>query len=407
MRSFVTALLALLVTCGLARQAGAQCFPDNFDSAICCTPVTPNIPSIPFMQQNGRFICFRNCGVQVNAQICSIYGPMLPAMQGLNIVCNVFTMRFQVKSCGPNQVLWSGNLRLHYSRNWQELGPSPGVVRTVWRFMANGDLVPTSALPAIPNVKPPCSATNVFGKAYFAGYFDFAYDCSSNTWSSAYALQHECDFASHGTGSARPLASSHPTRSYVFVGPAAGFVASSVNPATSGGLTFDAVRRNNWPTLPNICLAEEPLGAGGTLLPVRPYCECVTSSTINQFNDTVLQGGGQCGTTFNTLAPPIGPIPFTQKSIGAWTIAGTFPEQKTLFFTNGTMLHNDGCTATTSTQYFEGVETINNNSAMLSVGFNGVAFGGTFLDLASSNGVGGATLTGAPHVVWYLLNLNL
>jgi len=42
------------------------------------------------------------------------------------IVCGLYTIKFKIKVCGGAQpILWQGNLRAHYSRNWTE-NPSPG-----------------------------------------------------------------------------------------------------------------------------------------------------------------------------------------------------------------------------------------------------------------------------------------
>jgi hypothetical protein len=402
-RSVTRLACAAVVAAALAPRAGAQCMPDNFDTLPCCTPVVPSLPVFPAISQQIRYVCFNNCSIALQGPLCVTMSAPTPAMFNNQPVCGVYIINVQIRRCANNQLVWRGNMRAHYARNWREFDPV--TVRGVWRLLLNGDMTCFLSALSGPNQRPPC--LNNFGVAYFSGYVDYAYDCLQNTWLAAFALNHECDFASHAPGTARPIASSHPTRSYTFVGPAAGFVVDPANgPWMGGAIANESIRKNNWPTVPNICLAEEMLLAPATINPVNLMCECipVPPGSPTQFGETVVQGFGGCGSRFDTTNPPMGPFPFVQKAIGYWTNFLTFPSPSHLFIDHGSMLYNDGCSNNLTTQYFEGVTTLTSG---VGIGTYNTTFLGTnIVDLATSNGVGGAVQVGRPHVSWFLVGLN-
>ena len=72
----------------------------------------------------------------------------------------------------------------------------------------------------------------------------------------------------------------------------------------------------------------------------------------------------------------------------------------------GALTHVNGCTGITSQEWFEGTETIGGFPAF---DFSGAALGMQFEDLESCNtsATSTATLIGAPHVPYYMLNFNL
>ncbi len=401
LRAFSVIALAGLLSTTAAAPAGAQCGPDLLDTGTCCLPPPLSLPNFPFLQQTIRYVCFDSCNIQVTGNVCCNFGPPIPAMSGGFPVCGVYLIRFSIRTCGSNMLLWQGTLRAQYSRNWLETNSS-SIQKGVWRFLLNGDMVPQPALPANPCVRPAC-AGSFANRVYFTGYLDYAVDCAGN-WEAAWCLQHDCDMWTHSTLSARPLGSSHPNRSFVFVGPTAGFVVNPASgPMVSLAITNEAVRANDWTAIPNICRFEEPVAPGGLIQPVFGYCACPNTGTNQQFFQTVVQGNGICLSRFDTMAPPIGPFPFSLKRIGAWTNPLTFPGPETLLLAAGTMITADGCTTTTQTDYMEGVETITGNTA---VTYGSVPLGSVFLDLASSDRPNNTTRIGAPHVWWFLLNLN-
>ncbi len=399
-------LAALLAIAALAPRTQAQCGADNLDTQPCCSPLGVTLPaSFPSVTQQVRYVCFRDCGIAVNQQVCVTIGAPVPVLIGGIPVCGVYLINFQFRTCGSNQLLYSGNMRAHYARNWLERDPL--LTRGVWRFLLNGDLVPTALVPNNPNAKPPCIGT--YNRAYFSGYIDYALDCSvPNSWLAAFALDHDCDRTTHVTGTQRPIGGgSHPNRSYVFVGPSAGFVVDPANgPWVTGAIAAEATRKNNWPARPAICLAEEQILAPGVFSPLAPTCDCMPNppGSPTQLAQTVLMAFGGCGTRFDTQGPPIGPFPFSQKAIGYWTIPNTFPSAAHLFIDKGTVQHFDGCSSNFTIQFLEGVTTLSGSAIMNA--YSGAPLGPNFVDLGTSNAVGGAVRVGVPHVVWYLLGLN-
>ncbi len=395
------ALSALVALAALSARASAQCGPDGLDGPPCCAPVTANLPAFPSITQQMRYVCFRDCGIAVNQQLCVTIGAPVQA------ACGVYVINFQIRTCGSNQLLWRGNIRAHYARNWQEFDPVR--VHGVWRFLLNGDLVPQPVIASNtnPNIRPPCIVN--FGRAYFSGYIDYALDCSvPGSWSVAWVLDHDCDRTTHVSGTARVIAAgSHRNRSYTFVGPSAGFVVDPANgPWIPGTITGESMRRNDWPNQPNLCLAEEIVLAPGLFTPQPPACDCMPNppGSPAQYAATVVQSFGGCGSRFDTQNPPMGPFPFSQKAIGYWTTPLTFPSPSHLFVNRGTMIHGDGCTTSTTTQFVEGVTTLTSGVGLMS--YSGTPLGNNVVDLATSNGVGGAVQISRPHVSWYLMGVN-
>ncbi|MBI3848142.1 MAG: hypothetical protein HY292_26205 [Planctomycetes bacterium] len=408
MRAFETisrlTFVAVLAAGALASRASAQCGPDNLDTLPCCSPLSATLPTFPAITQQGRYVCFNSCATAVNQQVCVTINAPVPANSG-GPICGVYIIRFTFRLCGSGNIIWQGNMRAQYARNWLE--GNSATRYGVWRFLLNGDLSPTAIVPNVPNAKPPCVA-NFANRAYFSGYVDYALDCSTpNTWFAAFALNHDCDKWTHAAGTGRVIGGgSHAARSYVFMGPSAGFNVDPANgPWITGSGAGEAMRTNDWPAVPNICRAEEIILAPAAYIPQTPMCQCLPGAlSPTQFNETVIQVQGACGSRFDTSNPPIGPFPFAQKAIGYWTIAGTFPSQAHLFIDHGTMLHGDACTSTATTEFMEGVTTLTGGVTLQD--YAGNPLGNNLVDLGSSNGVGGAVQIARPHVVWYLMGMN-
>jgi hypothetical protein len=394
-----TALLALAL---FARPAAAQlCIPDSLDVGPCCAPASATLPPFPAMSQSVKFICFDGCNPVLNVPYCVDISTPFTVNSGGAIVCGAYRIRFRVKTCGTTTVLWNGMVNAYYSRNWQVSTPPPaGVNLTVWRFVINGDFLPTPSLPNNPLQKPAC--TSNFPRVYFTGYIDYALDCTTNTWQVAWNVNHECDGIHHQPGTARPAPSSglHPTRSFSFVGPGAGFVVSSANTSSSNGpITQQAVRYNNWANSPSICTYEE--AATGTFQATNAFCLCAVGGS-NQYVSTNVTATGACGSAV-TPSPLFG---FYQKRLGTWTNQNVYPARQALLFDFGYLAYQNGCTGVFTQEWFEGAETLRGYPA---VDFSGVALGTQFEDLASASTspTNQATRIGAPHVSYYMLNFNM
>jgi len=404
---FALASLVFLAAAALAPDtARAQCVNDGFDTLPCCTPMSPTLPVIPAVSQSARFICFRDCNPVINQGLCVDIDPPQPVNAG-GIVCGLYTIKFKIKVCGGAQpILWQGNLRAHYSRNWQE--SQPGQPYGVWRFLLNGDLKPTafllsSAQGGNPNAVPVCRSS--FGNnVYVSGYIDYAYECGTiNPWVAAWNLNHECDTLHHQFGDPRPApaAGLHPTRSFSWLGPGAGFVVNTTTTLTpSGALLGQAIRWNDWSTLPNICRAEE--SATGNVMTFGPFCICTLSSgSPGQFENTAPLTNGACG---SQIQPS--PVIFACKRIGQWTTPNVFPGLEYLNFAIGELGYQNGCTGAFSSEWFEGAATLGGFTA---TDYSGNPLGRVFMDLGSCNKNPGnmAKRVGVPHVTQAIVNLNL
>jgi len=402
------AALALLAVLAAPRPSLAQCQPDGLDVNPCCTPTPVVLPVFPGFNDTSQFICFRDCTAQINANLCVTIDPPQQVISG-GPVCGIYLVRFRVKLCGSGQVLWNGKLRAHYSRNWLETDTSGNPVG-VWRFLLNGDIRPTAALLTSaqggnPSVVPKCFAA--FGQVYVYGHIDYAFDCNSGGWSAAWAFTHECDSIHHPPSSPRmaPAGGFHPTRSFVFLGPS-GFVVDPINtPPAIGGAFAEAVRWNDWSTLPGICRGEEFAQGQTTLL--GDYCECTTPGTTGpaQFAFTDVRGMGACGTMFQTLLPPVS-HPFLQKRIGHWSNPAVFPGFEFLCLDTGEIEYTNACTGATTNEFFQGTSTAGGFPA---TDYGGNPLGRSFLDLGSANRNPGnlSVRIGVPSISRYVVNLSL
>lgn len=399
--------LTLLLALASGSPTQAQCVSDNLDSVPCCTPVSPVLPTFPAISQSAKYVCFRDCGVPVDQNLCVDIDPPIPANSG-GPVCGVYLIGFKIKTCGSGQILWRGTMRAHYSRNWDSTAAS-GLQVGVWRFFLNGDLKATPFLQSLPqwsspNVGPACYAS--YNAIYVSGYIDYALDCGSSTWEASWCFRHECDGIHHPLGSPRPapVGGYHPTRSFVFLGPGAGFV---VDPATTltanGPVTAEAMRENDWSALPNICRAEE--AASGQLSLIGSSCACSNlPGATAQYDETFLAVNGACGASALTLVPAIRPL--YQQRIGQWTTAAVFPGNQDLCLVTGDIEYRSSCTSLQTNEFFEGVVTV---GGYFAVSYGGVVLDRVFMDLASSNRNPNnlSPRIGVPNVARYVLNCNL
>ena len=392
--------LALVAILALAAPPSrAQCGPDGLDGGPCCASTFATIPAIPAMQTDCRWLCFNGCQVSQNILNCVNLGPLVPATGGGALLCGVHDVRFRVKNCGTTLFLWNGSLKAYYSRTWQEFPVVGAPPIQVWRFIVNGDLLPTVSLGNGPCIKPACLSQ--FTRCYFSGYMDYAFDCSTSVWKVSFAVSHECDSIHHRVGTARPAPSTgfHASRSFSIVGPAAGFVPANAGPRSDGPITADAVRWNNWTPPPQSCTFEEP--ANGVFQALNEFCFC-TAGGPNQYISTLVNANGACGSA-------VGPDPLSmlmQKRIGGWTNPNVFPGVEFALFDFGFLRYTNGCNMLNTSEWFEGGETLGGFQA---VNFTGLPLDPEFEDLGSCNNstVNPAIKIGAPHVVNYILNFNL
>ena len=140
--------IALVAFIALAAPPGrSQCAPDGLDGAPCCGATFAAIPQIPALQRDANFICFDGCQVSQNVPYCVNIGPPLQMQSGGQLLCGAYNIRIRLRFCGTSNFVWLGFVNAFYTRNWQE-SPAPGQILNVWRFVINGDMLPTNFLPA-------------------------------------------------------------------------------------------------------------------------------------------------------------------------------------------------------------------------------------------------------------------
>ena len=184
------------------------------------------------------------------------------------------------------------------------------------------------------------------------------------------------------------------------VGPGSTFLPTVTTSASNGPINQQAIRWNRWIAAAPTCTFEER--AQGVFQAQNAFCTCVTASVSPQYINTLVQAFGSCGSTIGASTAG----PFQQKRLGGWTSATQFPGPEQVLFDFGWLLTVDGCTGTTSNEWYEGSETLKGFPAF---DFFGVPLDSQFEDLGSCNlsTTSSAAFIGASHVCDVLLNFNL
>jgi hypothetical protein len=403
MRAFVARFLpvavAVLVGAAFVQSATAQCpIPDNLDGGPCCAQTQVVAPRLPNFKQDSLQICWLTCNVEALSTCTAVWSSPTPAED-----CRNYAKRLRIKDAA-GVVKWNGRIKLRYSRTWIETDPA-GVKHQVWRYLANGDLRPTTAAGAAPCPVPPCTAPNG-NKARYTGYVDYALDCSGGFQEFAWMLNHECDFVDHNPAFPRGGVF-HPDRSYTWVGPAAGFAVGALQPIEAGGGTFEAVRRIG--RLPgstiDVCEYEERIQSG--LSPQQQLCLCGVPGAPPQHEIATLDIAGVCGTSVTTPGGPFLPG-YISKGIGMWTVPGTFPGLEVLKWTCGNYDYLDPCIGVVRNEVFFGVATHRGWIAeqLLSTPVGGLPLPFIFVDQGNSLQGNLGTTMNRPYRSNHILNLN-
>ena len=399
LRRFLASLGFVAVLAVATPPASAQCGPDGLNGP-CCTAAFATIPQIPGLQMDCRSICYNNCNVSQNFLDCINLGPLIPATSGGAVQCGVYDMRFRVKQCGTANFLYNGSMKAFFSRTWEEFPVAGATPIQVWRFIINGDLIPTPLLVGICR-RPAC--TTQYTRVYFSGYIDYAFDCNTGGWKAAFAVTHGCDGIHHRPGTARPAPALgfHATRSFAIVGPGTGFVASTAGPMSDGAITSGSFRMNSWAPAPAaVCTTREP--ATGSFIAGNQYCFCNTAGSPQFINSTV-GAGSACGSAVS----PDPNMSFIQMRLGGWNVPTAFPGNEFALFDFGFLRYVNGCPApAATTEWFEGGETV---GGFMAVDLTGVLLDPEFEDLGSCNNspTSPAIKIGAPHISNFILNFNL
>ncbi len=399
-------LATALSVAALATSTLAQCpNPDMLDCGPCCTIAQPNLPKFPPFVQQSLDICWRDCNVD---NVLNVQAQWTAPVQAISVTgianCGVYSSKVRLRNAA-GVIAWTGDVRMHYSRTWMETGPN-NVNYQVWRFLVNGDLRPTAAAGGIPCPVPPCAAP--FGnRVRFTGYVDYARNCTSGLWKTAWMLSHVCDRIDHAPGFPR-AGVFHPDRSYSFVGPAASFVPGPLQPTEGGASAFEDVRRLLYPvpgtTGPIMCEFEERIQH--QLQPLQQLCEC--PGTGNPPPQWLLAGlfiSGVCGTSVTTPGGPFLPG-FLSMGIGMWTDPTTFPGVEVLRWNCGGYDYFDPCDVVMQQEVFFGVTTLQGYPAnqVLCPGV-GPPLPLCFIDQSNSLR-SGVTVMNIPYVSDHIINLN-
>lgn len=399
-------LSTAILTLALAASALAQCpMPDSLDGGPCCAPTQVTLPNFPKIKHDCLDICWRDCDI-------SNVGNGTVRWSRPNGTSGSCAARYStVRMYDPAGVItWRGRMRMNYSRTWFEIGAANNTYQ-VWRFLVNGDMRPTTAAGAIPCPVPSCVA--VHNKARYSGYVDYALDCNTGDWSSAWMLTHACDKVEHVAGFPRGTGPYHPDRSFTFVGPAAGFAPTPMVAGEGGGSTFDAVRKirigsatsSSGTTVPvAVCTFEERIDH--QLAPNNQYCLCAGSAnTVPQWQESTLHVGSMCGTVIDpsgTYMPP-----YLSMGIGFWTDPMTYPGPEQLRFNVGDYRVIDGCTGNVKQENYFGVTTIEGFPAhQINNGGIGAPLPPTFVDQCNSVRKNGTHVLNIPFLTSRVLNLN-
>ncbi len=374
------ALLAALALAAFTSSTPAQCLGPDGLSGPCWQPVTANLPNFPTQGHQGTGICWNNCNPQ---QVCTDVFWAAPLL----VRCGVYDAFLQVNDCAGMPLL-SGVVRLDYTRTWEEITPvAPAVRYQVWRFVAKVDL---RRLGVNPCVVPPCLGPHP--TAFYYGYLDYAFNCSTGVFESALVLFHNCDaFIHHPAFSSTPGAF-HPGTSYALVAPSTAanpFVPIGA-PAPAGMIVAEAVR--NVPP-PGVfpCTTEDPVT--GSIQFIVDGCACPFALNPKQTTARILKGTGTCvdpvfGPTTFTTVKTMAPFPWLHDittAIGTWTSpVGPYPGDEFVWVDEAPVLYRDSCPRLVFGELYYGASTskgftvVPPTGAMLTQNFTDIAANASF-----------------------------
>ena len=349
MKLFGILSLAVVLSLGAGASAQPICTAfgnDGFELGPCCgSPTSLNLPtSIPLISQNGKWGCFRDCGLEAESSVS-----VRLTFQWMAL-CDYGLMNVLALPSGAGAPQFQGYLFAKYSRTWTDFAYPGGPPRQVWRFLVNGDF-PFGTVGPSPCPTPPCGAT---GQAvHMHGFVDYFCDPFTGVgYQFRMNLNHEVGCLSHAGFSSRPLVGppSHDDRSYHLVSPD-NFTFGYVTP-TSGNLIGESLRASDLSWTPfNYQCRNEARIVGGSIADVQnPACFSCTSSSgfmPGAYHQQQLNGYTDCSATgvatpFSSLPiPGLFPGGMLAHPIGAWnTPFGNL--RLTTYF--GVMNYTDPCT---------------------------------------------------------------
>jgi hypothetical protein len=345
-----TTLLGTLTLGGLAGFAAAQTSPchqfDNLNGP-CCSPTVSNLPSFPAYQSPGQAICWTNCNLSGQVKTKTILTPPVQTD------CTGYQANIEVNDLNNGTVYLFGQLTLDYTRTWEEQPPIAGAAPIqVWRFTAKGDLKTSS--PSLPGTCPVPKSLGLYPAAFYYGYVDYAFDCTTGNWDTAIVMYHACDLFINKPGisaTPAPAGGLDPNKAYAFVAPdtAANPFVPSNNLFPGGPLLGEGMRLKTVPgTI--LCNTEDPI-TFGFLNPIFQLCLCPIALFPQQQSVGVLNGQGSCPDptgapgSFQSLNlwPAFPWFHLVTTSIGNWTTMNSYPGNEVAWVDEGAFLYHDPC----------------------------------------------------------------
>lgn len=348
LRNYIAPLGILVATLfAFAPQAEAQCLtPDGYDSAICCTPVTPKLPEFPPSSLPGKGICWTDC--TLSSEVCTKIALSAPT-PALGM-CTQYISKLEVSDCINGAPLMKGILTLDYTRTWSEEVSTGPVPIQIWRFAAKVDIVsPVTEKPLCP--VPSCAKTGI-STAFYYGYVDYALDCGTGVFETALVLYHGCDEFVHNPVFSAVPGTYHPSSTYAIVAPhteANPFVPAVVLPPS--GILVNEAMRNVTPNAIGTCNSEERVQQG-IFQPLVTGCLCPLNFSPPQQAGVKIDGAGLCGGSFQSLNLwPLTPwYELVTTSIGRWTNFGSYPGPEAASVAEGLLIYTDACPTTGITE---------------------------------------------------------
>jgi hypothetical protein len=342
--------LSALATFALAGLAAAQTSPchqfDNLNGP-CCSAAVSNLPAFPNYQSPGQAICWTNCNLSGQVKTQTILTPPIQTD------CTGYQANIEVNDFNNGTTYLFGKVTLDYTRTWEEQPPVAGAFPIqVWRFAAKADLHTSS--PSLPGTCPVPKALSLYPTAFYYGYVDYAFDCSTAQWETSIVMYHACDLFINKPGisaTPAPAGGLDPNKSYAFIAPdtAANPFVPSNNLYTGGPLFGEGMRLKNLPgTL--LCNTEDPI-TSGILNPIFQLCLCPISLLPMQQSVNVFNGQGLCvdssGVAGNfqslNLWPAFPWFHLVTTSIGNWTTMNSYPGAEVAWVDEGAFLYKDPC----------------------------------------------------------------
>lgn len=391
-KNIIVSLLALLTVAVFGvGSASAQCnMPDNLEGP-CCTAASVDLPIFPDTNDITRYVCWRNCAVNFNANV-------RVQTQHNSIACGYSLIRFDITNVGGSVDIWGGNLISTYSRTWMEISPTSTVPNTqVWRFLVNGDFTIdpfiVTTYGANTCVVPPSYFT--YNRILVTGYIDYAFNCDTNTWSTAFALGHECDAFEHDNAFSDRPGTFGNLKTYNWVGPSAGFVLDPSLPVAEGDILNDGMRDFDFTVpLPDICRAKQPVAQGAHFVSSQ-FCRCTNDTTVPpQITVSRLSSVSLCNSSAASVTVDVWPG-LLSKSIGSWTDPGVYPGVETLHLQQGFFQYTEGCAGDMFRYFCKGAHTQGGYETFKFVGTSLVPVSDRFIDLGSAIPLSGDTSTPA------------